>query len=120
MSRTMPFASALRAATSAARSVRPASAFGSAARVFARAESRRTYADGSSSRARATTDTSAIDERILNGLDGFLPKSNVDRISEWQAGLWERLQAEVRSKLAGHVLRMGMPADHQTTRLFSP
>ncbi len=32
----------------------------------------------------------------------------------------ERLQAEVRSKSTGHVLRMIMPADRQTTRLFSP
>lgn len=43
-----------------------------------------------------TANTRSIDYRILNGVDGFLQKENFDRISEWQAGLWERLQDEVR------------------------
>lgn len=46
----------------------------------------------------AAGNTTSIDYRILSGLDGFLPKDNFDRITEWQAGLWTRLQDEVRSE----------------------
>ncbi|ODO00666.1 hypothetical protein L198_02989 [Cryptococcus wingfieldii CBS 7118] len=41
-----------------------------------------------------------IDYRVLEGIDGFLPKENFDRITEWQGGLWERLQREVNNNPA--------------------
>jgi Fe-Mn family superoxide dismutase len=47
--------------------------------------------------ARSATNTISIDPRILDGTTDFLPKENVDRLIEWQTGLWERLAAEVRS-----------------------
>lgn len=39
-----------------------------------------------------------VDLRVLNGIDGFVGKEQMDRVNEWQAGLWERLSQEVRSK----------------------
>ncbi|WVR08256.1 hypothetical protein IAU60_005303 [Kwoniella sp. DSM 27419] len=47
-----------------------------------------------------STNTASIDYRILEGVDGFLPKDNFDRLQEWQGGLWERLQGEVRNNPA--------------------
>ncbi|KAK1923778.1 hypothetical protein DB88DRAFT_492420 [Papiliotrema laurentii] len=41
--------------------------------------------------------TTSVDPRVLNGLPSFLPKANVDRVCEWQAGLWTRLQDEIRN-----------------------
>jgi Fe-Mn family superoxide dismutase len=38
-----------------------------------------------------------VDPRILQGLPSFIGGEQFDRLNEWQAGLWERLQAEVRS-----------------------
>lgn len=38
-----------------------------------------------------------VDPRVLDG-QTFLPKANVDRLCEWQTGLWERLAKEVRSE----------------------
>lgn len=38
-----------------------------------------------------------VDPRVLNGLPSFIGVEQFDRLNEWQAGLWERLQAEVRS-----------------------
>lgn len=56
-------------------------------------------APGSSPRAsRPGGNTSSVDPRVLEGLPNFLPKGNVDNVCAWQAGLWERLQAEVRSE----------------------
>ncbi|RSH93534.1 hypothetical protein EHS25_007892 [Saitozyma podzolica] len=58
-------------------------------------------APGSSPRAsRPGGNTSSVDPRVLEGLPNFLPKGNVDNVCAWQAGLWERLQAEVRNNPA--------------------
>ncbi|BEJ14196.1 hypothetical protein CspHIS471_0313700 [Cutaneotrichosporon sp. HIS471] len=38
-----------------------------------------------------------VDPRILNGLPSFIGAEQFDRLNEWQAGLWERLQSEVRN-----------------------
>ncbi|GMK53439.1 hypothetical protein CspeluHIS016_0100250 [Cutaneotrichosporon spelunceum] len=38
-----------------------------------------------------------VDPRILNGMPGFIGAEQFDRLNEWQAGLWERLQGEVRN-----------------------
>ncbi|TXT13301.1 hypothetical protein VHUM_00668 [Vanrija humicola] len=38
-----------------------------------------------------------VDARIFSGIDGFLGAKEVKRLDEWQAGLWGRLQEEVRS-----------------------
>ncbi|CAK9780365.1 hypothetical protein CC85DRAFT_287896 [Cutaneotrichosporon oleaginosum] len=38
-----------------------------------------------------------VDPRILNGLPSFIGAEQFDRLNEWQAGLWERLQGEVRN-----------------------
>lgn len=46
-----------------------------------------------------TGNISSVDPRILDGMNGFISKTEMDRICEWQKGLWERLQAEVRSEL---------------------
>ncbi|OWZ64461.1 hypothetical protein C365_03583 [Cryptococcus neoformans Bt85] len=45
----------------------------------------------------STRGAGAVDYRVLEGIDGFLPKENFDRLKEWQLGLWERLQAEVQN-----------------------
>ncbi|WVO23248.1 uncharacterized protein IAS62_004595 [Cryptococcus decagattii] len=45
----------------------------------------------------STRGAGAVDYRVLEGIDGFLPKKNFDRLKEWQLGLWERLQAEVQN-----------------------
>ncbi|KAK8849478.1 hypothetical protein IAR55_004811 [Kwoniella newhampshirensis] len=64
-------------------------------------QTRSFIASASASRAAATgVNTTSIDYRILDGVNGFLPKTNFDRLQEWQGGLWERLQAEVRSNPA--------------------
>lgn len=39
-----------------------------------------------------------VDPRVFNGIDGFVGKEQMDRVNEWQAGLWERLAQEVRSE----------------------
>lgn len=52
----------------------------------------------------STRGAGAVDYRVLEGIDGFLPKKNFDRLKEWQLGLWERLQAEVQSELGIRVL----------------
>ncbi|WWC65645.1 uncharacterized protein I303_108266 [Kwoniella dejecticola CBS 10117] len=49
---------------------------------------------------RSGINTSSIDYRILEGVNGFLPKENFDRLQEWQLGLWERLQGEVSNNPA--------------------
>lgn len=41
-----------------------------------------------------------VDPRVFNGIDGFIGKEQMARVNEWQAGLWERLAAEVRSESA--------------------
>ncbi|WOO77670.1 Putative 37S ribosomal protein S26B, mitochondrial [Vanrija pseudolonga] len=38
-----------------------------------------------------------VDARIFSGIDGFLGAKEVQRLDEWQGGLWGRLQEEVRS-----------------------
>lgn len=52
----------------------------------------------------STRGAGAVDYRVLEGIDGFLPKENFDRLKEWQLGLWERLQAEAQSELGIRVL----------------
>ncbi|WVQ79431.1 hypothetical protein IAT38_001529 [Cryptococcus sp. DSM 104549] len=47
-----------------------------------------------------TVGPGAVNPQVLQGIDGFLPKENFDRLQEWQTGLWERLQAEVRNNPA--------------------
>ncbi|WVW86670.1 hypothetical protein I302_108724 [Kwoniella bestiolae CBS 10118] len=49
---------------------------------------------------RSGINTSSIDYRILEGINGFLPKENFDRLQEWQVGLWNRLQGEVNNNPA--------------------
>ncbi|WVF68649.1 hypothetical protein IAT40_003419 [Kwoniella sp. CBS 6097] len=49
---------------------------------------------------RSGVNTASIDNRILDGVNGFLPKGNFDRLQEWQTGLWERLQGEVQNNPA--------------------
>lgn len=44
-----------------------------------------------------TGSNTSVDPRVLNGVPSFLPKENIDRLCEWQSGLWTRLQSEVRS-----------------------
>ncbi|WWC93060.1 uncharacterized protein L201_008024 [Kwoniella dendrophila CBS 6074] len=44
--------------------------------------------------------TKSIDYRILQGINGFLPKDNFDRLQEFQLGLWSRLQGEVNNNPA--------------------
>lgn len=39
-----------------------------------------------------------VDPRVLNGLPAFIGTEQFNRLNEWQAGLWERLQSEVRSE----------------------
>lgn len=39
-----------------------------------------------------------VDPRVLTGVPGFVGKEQMSRVNEWQATLWERLQAEVRSE----------------------
>lgn len=39
-----------------------------------------------------------VDLRVFNGIDGFIGKQQMDRVNEWQAGLWQRLADEVRSE----------------------
>lgn len=39
-----------------------------------------------------------VDPRIFQGVEGFVGKQQMDRVNEWQAGLWERLAGEVRSE----------------------
>ncbi|EIW71723.1 hypothetical protein TREMEDRAFT_67928 [Tremella mesenterica DSM 1558] len=41
-----------------------------------------------------------INPLVLEGVPNFLPKANFDTITEWQRGLWTRLQAEVRNNPA--------------------
>lgn len=43
------------------------------------------------------TNTAGVDPRVLDG-EVLLPKANMDRLCEWQSGLWERLAKEVRSE----------------------
>lgn len=43
--------------------------------------------------------STSVDYRIFQGIDGFLGEKEFSRLNEWQGGLWERLQAEVNSKL---------------------
>ncbi|WVQ96186.1 hypothetical protein IAU59_003289 [Kwoniella sp. CBS 9459] len=50
--------------------------------------------------ARSGVNTASIDNRVLDGVNGFLPKANFDRLQEWQVGLWERLQGEVQNNPA--------------------
>lgn len=52
----------------------------------------------------STRGAGAVDYRVLEGIDGFLPKENFDRLKEWQLGLWERLQAEVQSESGIRIL----------------
>jgi hypothetical protein len=47
---------------------------------------------------RAAASGPAVDYRIFQGVDGFLGEKEFTRLNEWQGGLWERLQAEVRSQ----------------------
>lgn len=47
---------------------------------------------------RAAASGPAVDYRIFNGVNGFLGEKEFTRLNEWQGGLWERLQAEVRSE----------------------
>ena len=76
----------------------------------ARTIPRRSFAP-SPPQGRAYTGSSAsIDVRILQGVDGFLPKSNMDRICTWQDGLWLRLQDEVRSGSRGILHCLGTDA----------
>lgn len=42
--------------------------------------------------------TAGVDPRVLDG-EVLLPKANMDRLCDWQSGLWVRLAAEVRSTL---------------------
>ncbi|OCF38833.1 hypothetical protein I317_07375 [Kwoniella heveanensis CBS 569] len=49
---------------------------------------------------RSGVNTASIDNRVLEGVNGFLPKGNFDRLQEWQLGLWERLQGEVQNNPA--------------------
>lgn len=49
--------------------------------------------------AQYTGNITSVDPRVLSGMDHFLPKHKMDDLCEWQKGLWERLQAEVRSRL---------------------
>ena len=42
--------------------------------------------------------TAGVDPRVLDG-EVLLPKANMDRLCDWQSGLWVRLAAEVRSML---------------------
>lgn len=52
----------------------------------------------------STRGAGAVDYRVLEGIDGFLPKENFDRLKEWQLGLWGRLQAEVQSESGIRIL----------------
>ena len=60
-----------------------------ASRAFA-ATARSSYASA------PLTNTAGVDPRVLDG-EVLLPKANMDRLCEWQSGLWERLAKEVRS-----------------------
>ncbi|WWD20103.1 hypothetical protein CI109_104577 [Kwoniella shandongensis] len=75
-----------------------------ASTALPRATQTRSFIASASSRAPAAAaagvNTTSIDYRILDGVNGFLPKANFDRLQEWQGGLWERLQAEVRNNPA--------------------
>lgn len=58
-----------------------------------------TAATSSASARKPTTGAiGGVDPRILNGLPTFIGTEQFDRLNEWQAGLWERLQSEVRSE----------------------
>ena len=59
-----------------------------------------TGAAGTKSSSRPTGAIGGVDPRIFsgNGVEGFIGATEVARVNEWQAGLWERLQAEVRSE----------------------
>ncbi|ORY34929.1 hypothetical protein BCR39DRAFT_515659 [Naematelia encephala] len=58
--------------------------------------SRRTFTT-SLPRAAVSGNTTSVDPRVLSGVPDFLPKANIDRVCDWQSGLWERLQDEVRN-----------------------
>lgn len=48
-----------------------------------------------------------VDPRIFaQGVDNFIQKPQFDRLNEWQAGLWERLQSEVRNNPALAPIRL--------------
>ena len=42
--------------------------------------------------------TISVDPRVLEGVQDFIPRSNMDTICQWQLGLWNRLVSEVNSE----------------------
>ncbi|KAL1408301.1 hypothetical protein Q8F55_005107 [Vanrija albida] len=52
-----------------------------------------------------------VDPRVFAGIDGFLGTKEVARLDEWQAGLWGRLQEEVRSNPRLAPIRLKWDAD---------
>nr|ODN95468.1 hypothetical protein L204_04008 [Cryptococcus depauperatus CBS 7855] len=59
--------------------------------------SKRAYARFLNTKTGPTHGPAAVDYRIFEGLPGFLPRENFERLQEWQGGLWERLQSEVNN-----------------------
>ena len=67
-------------------------------RVASRVSQRGIVGDASSLASSSSAPRAAFNTQILEGLPGFLEKEQFSTITEWQAGLWSRLQAEVRSE----------------------
>lgn len=47
-----------------------------------------------------------VDPRVFSGVPNFISEPQLARLNEWQSGLWERLQSEVRSNSALAPIRL--------------